>query len=192
MRRAYRAATGSGKRCTPLPTTPKPRATVCHLRRRRVIKPRARARSTRALKDWTTINGGATCPNSTNASASLETKLKQLKVRQQRIDARARALSNRRARKDDTRRKILIGATVLARIDRHELDHDTLQAWLDAHLDPPRRSRALRSAAEVAGVIADGLFGLGASPNQTRAPRRPPRATTDRPGSPRNGFLNLT
>jgi hypothetical protein len=37
--------------------------------RRRVIKPRARARSTRALKDWTTINGGATCQNSTNASA---------------------------------------------------------------------------------------------------------------------------
>ncbi len=65
---------------------------------------------------------------------SLEAKLKQLKTRQQRIDARARALSNRRARKDDTRRKILIGATVLARIDRHELDHADLEAWLDAHL----------------------------------------------------------
>ena len=57
----------------------------------------------------------------------LETKLKQLKTRQQRIDARARALVNRRARKDDTRRKILIGATVLARIDRHELDHAELE-----------------------------------------------------------------
>jgi len=66
--------------------------------------------------------------------SSLETKLKQLKVRQQRIDARARALASRRARKDDTRRKILIGATVLALVDRDELDHDTLQAWLDAHL----------------------------------------------------------
>src|SRR5271167_4587741 len=66
--------------------------------------------------------------------SSLETKLKQLKVRQQRIDARARRLLRARARKDDTRRKILIGATVLARIDQHELDHDTLQAWLDAHL----------------------------------------------------------
>jgi hypothetical protein len=66
--------------------------------------------------------------------SSLETKLKQLKVRQQRIDARARALASRRARKDNTRRKILIGATVLARIDRHELDHAELQAWLDAHL----------------------------------------------------------
>jgi hypothetical protein len=66
--------------------------------------------------------------------SSLETKLKQLKVRQQRIDSRARSLASRRARKEDTRRKILIGATVLARIDRHELDHADLHAWLDAHL----------------------------------------------------------
>ena len=64
----------------------------------------------------------------------LEAKLKALKVRQQRADARARALASRRARKDDTRRKILIGATVLARIDTHKLDHAELTAWLDAHL----------------------------------------------------------
>ena len=66
--------------------------------------------------------------------STLETKLKQLKVRQQRIDARARALVNRRARKDDTRRKILIGATVQARIATHQLDHAELERWLDAHL----------------------------------------------------------
>ena len=66
--------------------------------------------------------------------SSLETKLKQLKVRQQRLEARGRALASRRARKDDTRRKILIGATVLARIDARHLDHTELQAWLDAHL----------------------------------------------------------
>ena len=66
--------------------------------------------------------------------SDLELKLKQLKSKQQRIDARTRALASRRARQDDTRRKILIGATVLARVDRDELDHDTLQAWLNAHL----------------------------------------------------------
>lgn len=65
---------------------------------------------------------------------SLEAKLKALKVRQQRIEARARTLVSRRERKEDTRRKILIGATVLARVDRHELDHADLEAWLDAHL----------------------------------------------------------
>jgi molecular chaperone GrpE (heat shock protein) len=66
--------------------------------------------------------------------SGLESKLKQLKARQQRIDARARALEKRRERKDDTRRKILVGATVLARVDRDELDHADLTAWLDAHL----------------------------------------------------------
>lgn len=73
-------------------------------------------------------------PKLTDRISELETKLKQLKVRQQRIDARARALVSRRARQDDTRRKILIGATVLARIDAHQLDHTDLQSWLDAHL----------------------------------------------------------
>ena len=66
--------------------------------------------------------------------SDLEAKLKALKTKQQRVDARARALASRRAREEDTRRKILIGAAVLARVDRNELDHDDLQAWLDAHL----------------------------------------------------------
>ncbi|MDP9014744.1 MAG: mobilization protein [Pseudomonadota bacterium] len=73
-------------------------------------------------------------PKLTDRISDLETKLKQLKVRQQRIEARARALASNRARKEDTRRKILIGATVLARIDAHQLDHTELQSWLDAHL----------------------------------------------------------
>jgi hypothetical protein len=73
-------------------------------------------------------------PKLNDRISDLEAKLKALKVRQQRIDARARALATSRARKDDTRRKILIGATVLARIDQHQLDRADLQAWLDAHL----------------------------------------------------------
>jgi len=66
--------------------------------------------------------------------ARLQEKLQQLKTRQIRLEARRRALASRRARKDDTRRKILLGATVLARIDRGELDWPTVQGWLDAHL----------------------------------------------------------
>ena len=65
---------------------------------------------------------------------SLEAKLKALKVRQQRIDAREHALTSSRARKDDTRRKILIGAMLQARVDAHQLDHAELEAWLDAYL----------------------------------------------------------
>jgi hypothetical protein len=65
---------------------------------------------------------------------TLETKLEQLKVRQARIDARKRALLSRRARKDDTRRKILAGAIVLAKVDQGELDPKQFRAWLEAAL----------------------------------------------------------
>ena len=63
---------------------------------------------------------------------TLQERLKQLKVRQARVEARKRALSQRQERKNDTRRKILLGATVLARIDRGELDQATVNGWLDA------------------------------------------------------------
>jgi len=46
---------------------------------------------------------------------ALEERLKQLKAKQQRIEARRRSLESRRSRRDDTRRKILVGAIVLAR-----------------------------------------------------------------------------
>ena len=67
----------------------------------------------------------------------LEEKLKQLKTRQARLDARKRALTSRQARKNDTRRKILLGATVLARIDRKELDQAEVNRWLDQSLTRP-------------------------------------------------------
>ena len=45
--------------------------------------------------------------------AALEEKLKHLRARQQKDDARKRSIDSRRTRKADTRRKILIGAVVL-------------------------------------------------------------------------------
>ena len=65
---------------------------------------------------------------------ALEAKLKQLKVRQQRAEARARALSSRRDRKADTRRKILVGAVVLAKVENGLFDNKILNGWLDAAL----------------------------------------------------------
>ena len=65
---------------------------------------------------------------------TLETKLSQLKVRQQRAEARARALLSRRARKDDTRRKILVGAIVLAKVEQGAFDQTQLRRWLDEAL----------------------------------------------------------
>jgi hypothetical protein len=65
---------------------------------------------------------------------TLQEKLKQLKTRQQAIENRKKAIASKRERKADTRRKILIGATVLARVDRKELGETELKSWLDKHL----------------------------------------------------------
>jgi chromosome segregation ATPase len=69
--------------------------------------------------------------------ATLETKLKQLKTRQARLEARKKNLASRRARKDDTRRKILVGAIVLTRVEQGQLARTELRTWLDAALTRP-------------------------------------------------------
>ena len=73
---------------------------------------------------------------------ALETKLKQLKVRQQRKDARARKVAGRRSRREDLRRKILVGAVVLARVDDGSLPEAVLKSWLDPVIGQPE-DRAL-------------------------------------------------
>jgi len=69
--------------------------------------------------------------------ASLQEKLQQLKAQQQRVAARQRATETRRERKADTRRKILVGATVLARVEQGRIPQADLHAWLDEALTRP-------------------------------------------------------
>jgi len=66
--------------------------------------------------------------------AQLEEKLRQLKAREQAVEARRRSLESRRSRKADTRRKILVGATVLAKVERGEISDADLRRWLDGAL----------------------------------------------------------
>ena len=66
--------------------------------------------------------------------ATLETKLAQLKVRQQRAEARQRSLLSKRERAADTRRKILVGAVVLAKVEGGDFEMRTLRRWLDKAL----------------------------------------------------------
>jgi hypothetical protein len=66
--------------------------------------------------------------------AELELKLRQLKERQQAVEARRRTLESRRGRKADTRRKILVGAIVLAKVERGEMDRALLERWLEQSL----------------------------------------------------------
>ena len=64
----------------------------------------------------------------------LEQRLRHLKAQQQRSETRRRAIESQRERKADTRRKILIGAIVLARIDQGRLERSEVHAWLDEAL----------------------------------------------------------
>lgn len=64
----------------------------------------------------------------------LEDRLRQLKAREQAVEARRRTLESRRARKADTRRKILVGAVVLAKAERGEIASEDLRRWLDGAL----------------------------------------------------------
>ena len=62
--------------------------------------------------------------------AALEAKLKQLKVQQQRKEARARAIEGRRSRREEMRRKFLAGAEVLAKVEAGEIEESTLKQWM--------------------------------------------------------------
>ena len=67
----------------------------------------------------------------------LEARLKQLKAQQIRLAARQRALESRRSRKNETRKKILVGAVVLDRVQKAQFDKAELDAWLDLALTRP-------------------------------------------------------
>ena len=73
----------------------------------------------------------------TDRIESLEERLKKLKAKHQQIEARKRTLSSRRARREDTRRKILVGAIVLAKVDQGVIEASTLRGWLKGALKRP-------------------------------------------------------
>jgi hypothetical protein len=66
--------------------------------------------------------------------ATAQERLKQLKARQLRVVARQRALESRRDRKADTRRKILVGGIVLAKVEQGKFDREQFRGWLDEEL----------------------------------------------------------
>lgn len=73
---------------------------------------------------------------------ALEQRLKQLKVKQQRVEARRRSLETRRARRDELRCKILVGAIVLAKMEEGVFERATLMGWLNVALTK-KEDRAL-------------------------------------------------
>jgi len=69
--------------------------------------------------------------------AALEAKLKQAKARKQQLEARKRALESKKSRADDTRRKILVGAAILAKVDRDEWPRSRLLEMMGQTLTRP-------------------------------------------------------
>jgi len=63
--------------------------------------------------------------------STLQLKLQQLKLRQQRVDDRKRALVAHRERKADMRRKILLGGIVLERLEHGDIERSELVSWLE-------------------------------------------------------------
>lgn len=66
---------------------------------------------------------------------TLEKKLKQEKVKKQQLEARQRATASKITRQKDTRKKVLVGAVILAKVDRGEWPKDKLLAMLDTALN---------------------------------------------------------
>ena len=83
--------------------------------------------------------------------AALETKLKQEKAKKQQIEARKRAAESKAKRSIDTRRKILVGAVILAKVDHGEWPKERLREWMDKAVDPRRRPGAVRPVARPVG-----------------------------------------
>ena len=69
-----------------------------------------------------------------NRIDALERRIKQLKAKQQRIEARRRSVESRKARTEELRRKILVGAVVLAKVDSGEIPRSSLLGWMNGAL----------------------------------------------------------
>jgi hypothetical protein len=78
--------------------------------------------------------GRQTMPKLDDQISTLQEKLTLLKLRQQRLDSRKRAIAAQRERKVLTRKKILVGGIVLAKLEQSELDPLQFRAWLDQAL----------------------------------------------------------
>jgi hypothetical protein len=66
--------------------------------------------------------------------STLQERLKLLKLRQQRLDARKRAIETQRERKHETRRQFLVGGIVLNRVRQGSIDNEQFRNWLNEDL----------------------------------------------------------
>lgn len=65
---------------------------------------------------------------------NLEEKLKQAKALKQKAEARVKAAESKQKRAADTRRKILVGAAILAKVERGEWPKDKMLEMMNQQL----------------------------------------------------------
>jgi hypothetical protein len=68
---------------------------------------------------------------------ALEAKLKQLKTLEARKAARARTTAAKKSRGEELRRKILVGAVLLAKVEKGEFEEKILKEWMERALSRP-------------------------------------------------------
>lgn len=66
--------------------------------------------------------------------SKLEEQLKQAKAQRQKVEARKRAANAKLTRQQDTRKKILVGAAILAKVERGEWPKEKLLSMLQTTL----------------------------------------------------------
>jgi uncharacterized protein YhaN len=86
-------------------------------------------------------------------------KLKQLTAQKQQLEARRKAAESKRSRTDDTRRKILIGAAILAKVQRGEWPQSRLLAMMDKVLTRPDERTLFDLPNKLGGTQGDLLDG---------------------------------
>lgn len=64
-----------------------------------------------------------------------EERLKKLRAKSAREKARTRTVQSRTARREETRRRFLVGAVVLARVQQGLLEESILRGWMDGALE---------------------------------------------------------
>lgn len=74
--------------------------------------------------------------------ASMEQELKALKERHYEAETKRKRDEAQKAKKDDTRRKLLAGTVLLAIVERGEITQAQFRQWLDSALTQPK-DRAL-------------------------------------------------
>jgi hypothetical protein len=116
--------------------------------------------------------------------AAAEERLKALKARHVRAATKQRARDAKQKRREDLRRKILVGAVVLELVERGEIETSLLAKWLGGTLandeDRALFSHYWKSANEAsseAGSSADGVSGPAASKVERGRGARENRAT---------------